>query len=436
MLLFSLASHQGWKLSVLDVPGAFLHTKLSEDEQIPMLVGKLEAEVLVKLRPEWAKYLLPNGEMLVLITGGLYGLPQSPKLWFDALSAATTKLGYTQCTMDPCVFIKIVSDSEKSIISLHVDDLGHFHTHDHFQTELVKMITDTFSAPTIQEGDTGIYLGLEYSFDRKEKSVELGMSKYVEKMLAEFDIKSGSKTCCASNFMDFDSEGDKIDSKKFASAVMSLYYYASRIRRDILFAVTIMSTRVHCCTDSDERKLLKIFRYVFQTKDRKLKLQLDGLDLKFYIDASYAIHPNARSHTGLVVSLGDKYGGHVLGRSVVQKLVALSSFEAELNGVHQNVYWIHFFRNVMKEFGFPQNEPSVLYQDNQATILVMNRGNTFRGRSKHIDVRYYYLTELINSGVVRVEYLCTEMMIADPLTKPKSAAVDELEMKRLQNSSV
>jgi hypothetical protein len=90
----------------------------------------------------------------------------------------------------------------------------------------------------------------------------------------------------------------------------------------------------------------------------------------------------------------------------------------------------------MKEFGFPQSEPSVLYQDNQATILVMNRGSTFRGRSKHIDVRYYYLTELINSGVVRVEYLCTEKMIADPLTKPKSAAVDELEMKRLQSSSV
>ena len=53
-----------------------------------------------------------------------------------------------------------------------------------------------------------------------------------------------------------------------------------------------------------------------------LKLQLDELDLKFYIDASYAIHPNARSHSGLVVSLGDKYGSPILGRSIVKKLVA------------------------------------------------------------------------------------------------------------------
>jgi hypothetical protein len=90
----------------------------------------------------------------------------------------------------------------------------------------------------------------------------------------------------------------------------------------------------------------------------------------------------------------------------------------------------------MAELGFPQNEPSVLYQDNQATILVMNRGNTFRGRSKHIDVRYYYLTELINDGVIRVEYLNTEDMIADPLTKAKSAAADDEENKRLQNSEV
>ena len=133
-----------------------------------------------------------------------------------------------------CVFTKIVSDSEKTIFSLHVDDLGQFHAHDHFQTELVKMTTDTFSAPTVQEGENGIYLGLEYSFDRKKNSVELDMSKYVEKMLAEFDIKSGSKTCCAGNFMDFDSEGEKVYSKKFASAVMSLYYYASRIRLETI----------------------------------------------------------------------------------------------------------------------------------------------------------------------------------------------------------
>ena len=95
MLLLSLASHQGWKLSVLDVPGAFLHTLVPEDEQTHILVEKLEAELLVKLHPEWTKFVLPSGEMLVLTTDGLYGLPQSPKLWFDALSAATKLLEFS-----------------------------------------------------------------------------------------------------------------------------------------------------------------------------------------------------------------------------------------------------------------------------------------------------------------------------------------------------
>jgi len=436
MLLFSIASFKNWKLSVLDVPGAFLHTKLPEEEQIPMMVGKLEADVIIKLRPDWAKYRLDNGEMLVLITGGLYGLPQSPKLWYDALSAATLKLGYKKSSMDPCLFIKIISEDEKSIISLHVDDLGHFYTHEHFQKELVDMISTKFTSPTVQTGDEGVYLGIEYKFNRSDKSVELGMDSYTSKLLEEFDIRKDSKSCCSYDFMDVDPNGEKIDSKKFASAVMSLYYLASRIRRDLLFAVTVMSTRIHSCTTADERKMQKIFRYLHATKDRKILIKLDGLDLKFYTDASYAIHHNARSHTGFVVSLGSKYGGPVFARSIVQRFVTLSSFEAELSGVHQNVYWFKLFRTVMTEFGFPQNEPSVLYQDNQATILVMNRGSTFRGRSKHIDVRYYYLTELINDGVVKVEYLPTEEMIADPLTKAKSAAADDEENKRLQNSKV
>ena len=435
MLLFGLASYEDMKVSVLDVPSAFLHTTLPEAQRIPMLIGKFETEIIIKLRPEWAKYVRENGELLVLVKGGLYGLPQSPRLWFDALSTAILELGYKQCTMDPCVFIKLINDKEKSYISLHVDDLGHFYTHDYFQNELVEMITQKFSAPTFKTGDEGVYLGLEYKFNRTKKSVTIGMKKYIDKLLTEFNIQKGSKTCCSQNFMT-PSDDDPIDAKVFAGAVMSLYYLASRIRRDLLFAVTVMSTRIHCCNKSDEKKLTKIFRYLFETRDREIMFKLDGTDLKFYIDASYAIHPNARSHTGLVVSLGKKYGGPFFARSTVQKLVTLSSYEAELNGVHQNVYWFHLYRNVMSELGYPQTEPSVLYQDNQATILTLNRGNSFKGRSKHIDVRFYYLTDLIREKVIRVEYLPTEEMIADPLTKHKHSLADEPEMKRLQNSDV
>ena len=436
MLLFSLASYYSYDVSVLDVPCAFLHTKLPESDYTPMIISKEEAEILVKINPSWVEYLLNNGEMLVLVTGGLYGLPQSPKLWYDALTKAIIKLGYKKSAMDPCLFVKIVSSSERSYLSLHVDDIGHFYTHKYFQVELENMLKKEFTEPTVQSGDEGIYLGLEYKFNRVDKSLEIGMSKYISKLLEEFQIYSGSKTCCAQNFMEIDNDSPRIDSKKFAGAVMSLYYLASRIRRDLLFAVTVMSTRIHACNKSDEKKLSKIFRYLYETRDRKIFIKLDGVELRFYIDASYAIHWNARSHTGLVVSLGSsRYGGPVFARSIVQKLVTLSSFEAELNGVHQNVYWFHFYRNVMEELGFPQTKPSILYQDNQATILVMNRGNIFKGRSKHVDVRYYYLTELIEKGIIKVEYLPTDQMIADPLTKSKSAYADEADMKRLQNIS-
>jgi hypothetical protein len=84
------------------------------------------------------------------------------------------------------------------------------------------MISTTFTSPTVQTGDEGVYLGIEYKFNRSDKSVTLGMESYTQKLLEEFDIRKGSKSCCSYDFMDTDPEGDKIDSKKFASAVSKL----------------------------------------------------------------------------------------------------------------------------------------------------------------------------------------------------------------------
>jgi hypothetical protein len=154
------------------------------------------------------------------------------------------------------------------------------------------------------------------------------------------------------------------------------------------------------------------------------------MTLHFYIDAAYAIHANARSHSGMYVTLGgDEYdpssiAGPIFARSVSQKLVTLSSFEAELNAVHQKVMFITLFRSILSDLGFDQTKPSLLLQDNQATILVINRGQEFKGRSKHIDVRYFYITELIQSGVIQVVYCPTNEMIADGLSKNIHSQVD------------
>jgi hypothetical protein len=75
-----------------------------------------------------------------------------------------------------------------------------------------------------------------------------------------------------------------------------------------------------------------------------LTLEADELYvLKWWVDASYAVHPDMRSHTGGAMTLGK---GVVFGTSTRQKLNTKSSTEAELVGVNDvmpQALWTRYF---------------------------------------------------------------------------------------------
>ena len=258
-------------------------------------------------------------------------------------------------------------------------------------------------------------------------------------LISDYNIQKGSETPVGGDFMDIDPESPKVDSKVFASGVMSLYYLALRVRRDILFAVTYLSMRIQDAREKDMKKLMKIFRYIYATRDYHVILRCKGTTLVFYVDASYAIHHNARSHTGFYFTLSegdvprDGFNSPIFGKSLVQKLVSLSSFEAELNAVHQIVQFFYLLRQFLQEIGFDQSLPSLLLQDNQATIHVMNHGPSQQSRSRHLNVRIWNLKQLVDTKMIKIIYVPTDEMLADALTKPYSARSSMIVLKRLLN---
>ena len=58
-----------------------------------------------------------------------------------------------------------------------------------------------------------------------------------------------------------------------------------------------------------------------------------------------------------------------------------------------------------------------IFSDNQACIAVAKDPVAHR-RTKHFDIRYHYIRELVSSGKVSIDYISTTDMIADVLTKP------------------
>ena len=97
----------------------------------------------------------------------------------------------------------------------------------------------------------------------------------------------------------------------------------------------------------------------------------------------------------------------------------MSSTETKVISVGEKLPKHLWFRNfVVEQIGDP-SQVHVLYQDNQSTIPLQNNGRlSCRKGSKHIHIRYFFITDRIEQKEIRVEYCPTGEMIADYFTKP------------------
>jgi hypothetical protein len=171
----------------------------------------------------------------------------------------------------------------------------------------------------------------------------------------------------------------------------------------------------------DYKKLRRMIQYLRATRQLFLTLEADNLQVvKWWVDASFAVHPDMKSHTGGAMSLGK---GAVYGASIRQKLNTRSSTEAELVGVNDlmpQVLWTKYF---LEAQGYPVSD-NVVYQDNQSTMLLAKNGRGSSGkRTRHIAIRYFFVADRIQSGELRMEYCPTGDMVADFFTKPLQGAL-------------
>jgi len=117
--------------------------------------------------------------------------------------------------------------------------------------------------------------------------------------------------------------------------------------------------------------------------------------------------------------------GMPINTSRKQKLNTRSSTESELVGADdmaQMILWTKFF---MEEQGYDVKE-NLLYQDNKSTILLENNGKRSSGkRTRAINIRYFFLTDQVEKGNLRIEYCPTAEMNGDYMSKPLQRSLFE-----------
>jgi hypothetical protein len=107
--------------------------------------------------------------------------------------------------------------------------------------------------------------------------------------------------------------------------------------------------------------------------------------------------------------------------------VTKSSTEAELVALSDSANQLIHVRNLLIAQGHPQN-PATIYQDNMSCMSLIDRGKPTSKRSRHIDIRYFWIHDRVESGEVRLVHRPTKIMgPANVLTKPTQGAqfIDE-----------
>jgi len=142
--------------------------------------------------------------------------------------------------------------------------------------------------------------------------------------------------------------------------------------------------------------------------------------IEWWVDASFAVHDDMESRTGMFMTLG---GETTHAGSMKQKINTNSSTYAELVGVSDalpNIIWCRYFMEVQAY----NIEDVYLYQGNQSAILLENNGVQYIGKgSRHVKIKYFFITDKVTNKEMKVIYCPTKEMIGDFFTKPLQGAL-------------
>jgi hypothetical protein len=414
----------------LDVPGAFMQSDI--DEVIHVKFEGEMAELLTRVNPtKYQKYMMKEkgkSVIYVQLEKALYGTLQAALLFWRNLSGfLVNELGFVINKYDKCVANKTINGKQCTII-WHVDDLKISHVDSTVVEEIVQQIDARYGkeAPvTVTRGKKHDYLGMTIDYTAPGK-VTFSMNDYVENLLEECpdDMLGTAATPAAKTLFEINDAAPKLEperAEQFHHLTAKTLYLCKRVRPDLQTAVAFLCTRVKQPDLDDWKKLGRCMRYLRGTKTLPLTLEAspDGM-VQWFVDASFAVHKDKRSHTGIAMTLGK---GCPISGSIRQKLNTRSSTEAELVGVDDGMPLVLWTRNFLYDQGFNVTD-NIVYQDNQSAILLERNGKASSGRrTRHIDIRYFFVTDRINKGELRVEYCPTTDMLADFFTKPLQGSV-------------
>jgi len=399
--VLAITAAENLEMVQLDVKTAFLNGDLHEELYMFQPTGfEIEGQE----------------DLVCRLNKSLYGLKQASRSWNEKFNNFLVQYGFSQSKADPCVYT-IKTETELTIMAIWVDDGIVCSSLQSRLEDIVRYLENVFE---MTHGDVECFVGIQIRRNPERNLIHISQEKYIEKILKKFQMENCyPKTVPADPHarLSNNAERDPKDSFPFREAVGSLMFAATCTRPDIAFAVNQVAQFSTNPAKAHWEAVKRILSYLRGTitsgicyggvQERNMLLT--------YSDSDYAGDLVTRkSTTGVFCFLN---GAPVSWSSHRQDCVSLSSTEAEYVAASAATKTVIWFRQLLDDIGWEQKSPTTLLCDNQGAIsLVKNSGH--QARTKHIDVKYHHIRNMVKEGVIHIQYIHTSQQLADILTKP------------------
>jgi len=384
-LLLAVAASKGYKLKEFDISTAFLS-------------GELNETIFMEQPEEYVDEKYP--EHVCKLHKAIYGLKQGPAQFHKKLRRELLNIGMNPTHSDSCVYTGKVGGM-MVYLALYVDDGLLVSPSMEAIDKVIESLSRKFE---VKHGKAIIFVGMS---DAKPAATPMAVGTQLPKL-------DNQQKC------DF----------QYREADGSLLFAAMVTRPDIANAVA--QVLQHLCAFGNEHvaAVKRILRYLRGTMDIGLTYKAkEDINLLGFVDSDHAIdHATRRSTTGYIFEIN---GSVITWLSKQQSIVALSTCEAEFIAMAEAAKKALWLRTFMCELGF--NKKTIqMYADNQGAIKFAG-SDVHHRKTKHIDIRFRFIRDVIENGSLIVKYIPTRDNVADLLTKalPKNRFVSLRELMGL-----
>ena len=357
---------------------------------------------------------------LVEVFGALYGLKESNRLFSDEVDRVVRSAGYKPSSVSPQTYILTdpLDSAKKSIVSVHVDDFRALDNAPELTAKLHAALVHRFTEITynpVSKSFTGVEID-----QSPAGPILCTQRKFISKVARSVGVShlpSVDIPCDADFFAPSVTTEDllPVSVAAYTSLTGSLIHVL-QTRDDVRTFVSYLCSKNALPDEGHYSKALHLLRYLSSTPHIGRCFSSVSTDIVAYSDSAFMLHRDLGKSSGAFFFSVGAANAPFYSEAKIQDIVATCPMTSEYYAAGAACKYVIHIRQLSSDLGFAPSGPTVLLLDSQTAINLAIAPQISR-KSRHIEMCYHYVRELVARNLVTVSHVIGDFMRADVMTK-------------------